>query len=427
MGKRCTPLKSTTPIKSKFSSGSNTTSNGRVALASPHKEHETESEHEVESETGVKNNLNQPTKDKRELSCDDEAQFEKFAKTLSCRNLPVVVFTDDLSEQRFWRRCSVQEGCVKLCSCEPSVVVRNPVVMSPAYKSIVLHPDTKRYMHFKGVGFVFARPSRGEFMAPSIDTVLVCHALDKLFQETSRENKKFERIIDVGAGSGFIGKFAAVHAPGASRVCLVDIDPAAKEYWLQAGFGSAGVANVRWDFQVGDACNFLKLDSEYSLIISNPPYIPTRAETTEEMSVAHICGFWEGCGLLVFLLDMLEKGRFPDEAHLVVAITSLTLKSKYVCDWLSTAASKGITVRVLDERELAWKAWYAGRGEASSHLLAVAREADERQRIGSCDFFVGATKPNKSREGGEKDKIGPSADYHWHVAYVLDIFRTPNP
>merc|ERR1719162_289244 len=153
--------------------------------------------------------------------------------------------------------------------------------MSCAYLGFSVEPYEERYLHYGGVGIVFARPMSGEFMQPSIDTLLVCQGLRLLFERQDCKGCRFDRIIDVGAGSGFIGKFAAARAPGGARqVCLIDTDPAAKKYWQRPHFGSSNIPGVRWDFQAGDACRFLERDPNYDLIVSNPPYIPTRAEAS---------------------------------------------------------------------------------------------------------------------------------------------------
>lgn len=203
-----------------------------------------------------------------EADCDDPSQFEAFPATLSCQNMPIIVFTDKVSEQRVWDRGCVDKGRVVRPTGPPDMVAKKPVVMSPAYLGFAVEPYEERYLHFRGVGIVFSRPRGGQFMQPSIDTLLVCQALGDFF----KDGRKFERIIDVGAGSGFIGKFAAVHSPGVREVCLVDTDPVAKEYWETTGFGSANVPGVRWNFQACDACRLLEEDAQYNLIISNPPY-----------------------------------------------------------------------------------------------------------------------------------------------------------
>merc|ERR1719446_825358 len=99
-------------------------------------------------------------------------------------------------------------------------------------------------------------------------------------------------------------------------------------------------------------------------------------------------------------------------------VTSLTLKAPAVRNALATAVKKGLKMRVLAEREVAWKADYAGAG-VTEHLIATEDEKKNKKTIGSCEFFIGATKPGESREKTmARDCL---TGYHWHVAYVIAL------
>merc|ERR1712151_234811 len=262
-------------------------------------------------------------------------------------------------------------------------------------------------------------------MQPSIDTILVCRALAQLFDEGGH---RFSSVIEVGCGSGFIGKFAAVNAPGDSdlQVMLNDIDPAAVRYCRSSGFGARPLGltgrALSWHYHSGDAVELLSGERQdsYDLIITNPPYIPTSAEASDVENTSRNAGFWEGCGLLVHLLELVMQEQFAVGAHLVVMITSLTLKSRRVCALLAEAPTRGVRVRILLEREIAWKAFYAGNGSGSGYLMATDNEYASRQRIGENEFFIGASPPGRSRTGGQRDGL---YGYNWHTAYVLDISR----
>lgn len=349
-----------------------------------------------------------------------ESPFEVFPDTLQVRNLPVVVFSDEADEQLVWHDGSVQSGRVLHLGGEPDVRARNPVVMSPAYLGFAIEPYEKRYLHYRGVGIVFARPRGGKFMQPSIDTILVCRAL----ADSLADGRAVRRIIDVGSGSGLIGKFAAVHAPGEGEleVCLVDIDPEAMRYSQSPGFNapSKGMKGrqIAWDCRAEDAVGLLENDPDFDLLVSNPPYIPTKLEAKTDQLDTSAGGFWEGISLVVFLLQLVFQKRCPSKARLVMMVTSITLKSEAVVAALDEAVAKGCRVRVLLEREIAWKAWYAGPS-ALKHLIASEEEKVKRRQVGGCQMFVGATEPGDSRTGSDgRDRLW---GYHWHVAYVVEI------
>lgn len=267
-------------------------------------------------------------------------------------------------------------------------------------------------------------------MQPSIDTVLACQGMSKLFAE----GHEFSSAIDIGSGSGFLGKFAGVRAPGEGemRVTLVDIDPTASTFGNSLGFNAPEQSfcgrPLTWDHVSGDAIELLSQKQEFDLIVSNPPYIPTLQETKDERTVAKKSGevsadgFWEGTGIIVNLIERLARGEWKGGAHLVLVLTSLTLKARSVCATLQSAREKGIRFRCLVEREVAWKAWYAGP-LGHDHLLADAKDSKQRQKIGEVEFFVGATRPGRPRLQTHSDGRQRDIGFHWHVVYVLDFWK----
>ena len=286
----------------------------------------------------------------------DETDFAVFHKSVQVPRLPLVFFDDEVEEQIIWEDGSVEDGVVNR-SGPPDIKVKNPVVMSNASKGFVVQPYELRYLHYKKVGIVFARPPGGRFMQPSIDTILVCRGL----VECLKTFKTVKRLIDVGSGSGFIGKFAGNYALGPSEleVTLVDIDPAAITYYKNRGFNSEAATmtgrQIDWKFCAEDAVALLDNDCSFDLIVSNPPYIPTKSETSSSAISPLSGGFWEGVGLVIYLLKLISQ-RAASGARLVLMITSLTLKAPAVLEALEAVVKKGCRLKVLLEREIAWKA-----------------------------------------------------------------------
>eukprot|EP00931_Biecheleriopsis_adriatica_P078479 TRINITY_DN51940_c0_g1_i1.p1 TRINITY_DN51940_c0_g1~~TRINITY_DN51940_c0_g1_i1.p1 ORF type:complete len:431 (-),score=83.79 TRINITY_DN51940_c0_g1_i1:40-1332(-) len=349
---------------------------------------------------------------------DREYCFEQFSPSFQVRDLPVVVFSDDVEKQIIWQDGEVRNGTVHVEG--RPLCISDPVVMSNASKGFVVEPYEERYLHFRDVGIVFARPTGGRFMQPSIDTMLVCRALVDAMQDAT----DVRRVIDVGSGSGLIGKFAAACAPGTGELeaTLVDIDPKAMSYCNSAGFNAKGMSGkgdrpISWKFLAKDAVQLLEGDAAYDVIVSNPPYIPTKSETMTDTLAPASGGFWEGISLVVFLLALVIERRLAPGGRLVMMVTSLTLKSPAVVRALEEAVESGCRLRILLEREIAWKAWYAGPS-ALSHLLASSAEQHRKRRIAGCDFFVGATESGESRVGGDRDRYW---GYHWHYAYVIEV------
>jgi release factor glutamine methyltransferase len=103
--------------------------------------------------------------------------------------------------------------------------------------------------------------------------MIVEHAIAWLDERTHGENEKRElRVIDVGTGSGCIAISLAVNRPSIS-ITATDLSHAA----LEVARRNAAKHHVSdWiDFQEADLFPDRGSSRLYSLIISNPPYIPS--------------------------------------------------------------------------------------------------------------------------------------------------------
>eukprot|EP01062_Namystynia_karyoxenos_P079908 TRINITY_DN8516_c0_g1_i2.p1 TRINITY_DN8516_c0_g1~~TRINITY_DN8516_c0_g1_i2.p1 ORF type:complete len:425 (+),score=93.02 TRINITY_DN8516_c0_g1_i2:90-1277(+) len=374
--------------------------------------------------------------------------FETFPE-LRWRRIPLIVFHDKrpLAGERLLAEHVVVRHTVCLGSIENGTVrpdtghttgldARWPVAMSPAYLGFAIEPYMERYLHYDGVGIAFARPSRATFMAPSIDTVLMCAGLKLLFAEVAHAGKGFNYAVDVGSGSAFIAKYAAMRAPGTEElhVAAVDIDPLAEEYARSAPFAApkrqqdGAKRAVCFEPVCADASAWLRQNgSRCDLVISNPPYIPTPEEIRGAAPPTPEAGeaFWMGVGLLVDLIGKFTRREFAPASercapHLVLIVSSLSLKAGAVRSALETACASRCQLQVLLEREVAWKAWYAG-GSDSRHLMMTEEERTTPLKIGGARLWSGAAPPGQPRmccvEDGRRDHVG----YHWHVLHVISL------
>jgi methylase of polypeptide subunit release factors len=298
------------------------------------------------------------------------------------------------------------------------IIVRDPVVISNDH--LGFNVTQTHFISYDTISMVYKLVGGATFMKPSVDTILMLKALKDLFSK----GQPVFRAIDVGSGSGLIGKYIAKKAPGTGpiEVTLIDIDPRAKEFAEspEASMPTQGHNErpVKINYLVGDAIAHLQTHKDYDLIVSNPPYIPTIAETQshEKLPITDP-NFWEGTGLITHLIE--ELPRFNKDVHLVLVVTSLSLKGKRV-EKAINELDNAYDFRILVEREVAWKASFAGGGK-TAHLLASDKEKTTRTAIGGKSFFVGATPPGEPRMQTVND--GRSTRYHWQVVYILDFYR----
>lgn len=147
-------------------------------------------------------------------------------------------------------------------------------------------------------------------LTPRADTEVICEKAIEFLK-----NKKCQDVLDICTGSGCIA--LAVAANTDSRVDALDIsekaieiaEKNAKETFLQDKV-SFSICDVLSD-------DFLKITKKYDLIISNPPYIPTKdiENLSEEVKKEPISSLDGGEDGLVFyrrfletLPNMLKKG-----------------------------------------------------------------------------------------------------------------------
>lgn len=302
------------------------------------------------------------------------------------------------------------------------IVQKNPVAASPEHGDIRfgLPASVKQLIGYDDgsnnpVSMIFQAPLKSTFMKPNVDTMLICHGLKKFLID---ENRKFDRGIDIGTGSGFIAKYIATRSNHVSNVTAIDIDPKAGEFMGSSGADMPN--NVK--IVIGDAITYLNNHLDYDLIVSNPPYVPTVEETKSNKKVAiDNPSFWQGTGLMSYLIsDALP--RMQQGARLVMVVPSTSLKSQSLYDVMQNLKKYGVEARLLHEQEVAYKAWFAGDNK-TAHLMAD--KEDKPHKFGTLELHVGLTAAGHPRmqdpeiNDGREDHSG----YYWQVIYIIDFAK----
>ncbi len=183
-----------------------------------------------------------------------------------------------------------------------------------------LYASYPRITEYDGVECAWDPAKYRRVWCPSIDTLLFAKGLRKLL------HKKISAIVDIGCGSGFLGKYALIKILAqkglVSKLHFIDIDPGAIKCAMD---NLADIKLPRQTFvsySIGDR-DHIKLDEKYDLLICNPPYVP-RPRTVSTNP-------YEGLFLIRELCQKAEDFMRSDSI-LVTNISSLCAKK--VKPWL---------------------------------------------------------------------------------------------
>lgn len=142
-----------------------------------------------------------------------------------------------------------------------------------------------------------------------------------LIRKALTMNPDLKRIIDFGAGSSIPTLLALKDTSHPARVLAVDIDPAALDA-SKANVETLGLSD-RYSFHLGSMQSFLHADplgGKDTLIVSNPPYIPTPLGENDYHLLPVNGGEFGGR----YILDFLQKDFAPE--------TTLVLLWGSLCD-----------------------------------------------------------------------------------------------
>jgi release factor glutamine methyltransferase len=110
-------------------------------------------------------------------------------------------------------------------------------------------------------------------LVPRPETELLAEQGWIFLNERAQASQQPVSALDFATGSGCIAVALAAKCAGAAHVDAVDISPEALAIARQNAAVHGATARIRF-FQ-GDGMAVLPADTRYTLIISNPPYIPT--------------------------------------------------------------------------------------------------------------------------------------------------------
>ncbi len=217
--------------------------------------------------------------------------------------------------------------------------LQRPVLVTDHHKIAQLAPTVRdtvfklfespvRVTRYGGTEVTFEQRRYPGVWGPNIDTLLFCRALrgDSL--------RGVRTAVEIGCGSGFIGKYLLEHAPDLESCWFVDINPHA------IACAQEQVRDPRARFYLGDGAAFLR-GRRFDLIACNPPYIP-RPDV-------HAGSAYEGIDLLA---EFIEHGaeHLTETGRIVSVVSSV---SASVVDPILAAA--GITCRTLDATDVPLK------------------------------------------------------------------------
>ncbi|MCX6744674.1 MAG: methyltransferase [Candidatus Parcubacteria bacterium] len=171
--------------------------------------------------------------------------------------------------------------------------IKNPVLITDNYKIAQLNPTLRdtlfslfsskhRIFEYDGV-ITISDASHVNVWSPSIDTVLFAKGLANIFQT----KKNFKTAVEIGTGSGFLGKYTLAKCGSLEEMLVIDINP----YAIKSAMDN--IKDPRAVFFTGDGIKKIK-NQKFDLIICNPPYVP-RPKSIDDNP-------YEGVGVLNYLI-----------------------------------------------------------------------------------------------------------------------------
>lgn len=285
--------------------------------------------------------------------------------------------------------------------------IKNPVLMTDPYEIsrldsvnrdilFQLYQSFPRITEYDGAECAWDPKIYPTVWCPSIDTIFFAAALRKKLQIAPLVSAVFgikpvKTVIDIGCGSGFLGKYAmkklaALGSP-LEKLHFLDIDPNAIRCAMDNTEKEKGDTLISYSLSRNP--EKLEIDGTYGLIICNPPYIP-RPQTVSANP-------YEGLVLLKNILE-LAKNIVSPNGCLMTNFSSLCEK-----EFKRWAAENKIRYEILSRKKVPLK------------VLPVISGKTKRSREW-LDFLA-----RKAGRGLKIDENETSGYRYWHTINIAVI------
>lgn len=199
--------------------------------------------------------------------------------------------------------------------------IKNPVLVTDLYAMtkqlknntvrdtiFALYQSYPRITQYNKVGVWWDPLRHKDVWCPSIDTVLFARALNKIIKNSYH----FKSVLEIGCGSGFLGKYIASTSNSIKKVVFVDINPFA----ILCAKDNTKELHIKKEFFTQRWQN-IKKNEKYDLIVCNPPYLP-RPQSVDKNP-------YEGISLMREII-LSGKNHLNEGGSIVINYSSLCEK-----------------------------------------------------------------------------------------------------
>ena len=152
---------------------------------------------------------------------------------------------------------------------------------------------------------------------PSDDSALLIRSLKTLLAECwpEHEKRKSLAVLEIGTGTGAVG--IALLKMRIDHLVMTDISPKA----IRCARGN--LRRNQLSAELIHSSLFQGLDTEFNLIVFNPPYLPQEEKEPDDLLTKALCGGRQGHETMQRFLERLPL-YLKDDGKAVIILSSLT-------------------------------------------------------------------------------------------------------